>query len=253
MHPAVDAHGNVYVQGSAFRSFTPNGNERWNQSVTSLGSPTISGGVVYFSNGSIVAVNATTGATLWSLSPESRDNQYFKPAVGDGGVLYVGTEGAVVAVKPDGSLKWTCDLGSGVGQVRGNPALAADGTIYVGTKNDDGSAFFAITPDGVVKWKFKDPLSDVYSSPAVGRDGEVYFASEDRKVFAVDGDTGALNWTVDLQEDVTWSSANIDDAGRLFIADMSGRIYCIECYSPGLAQSTWPRFAGNSLSSSYVP
>ncbi|HEY3762824.1 MAG TPA: PQQ-binding-like beta-propeller repeat protein [Verrucomicrobiae bacterium] len=71
-----------------------------------------------------------------------------------------------------------------------SPAIAADGTIYVGSF--DGN-LFAVSPDGQVKWKFKTPM-EIKSSPAVGADGTIYFGSRDRKLYAVTP-AGDLKWT----------------------------------------------------------
>ncbi len=62
-----------------------------------------------------------------------------------------------------------------------SPAVAPDGTIYVGNYIGD---LFAITPDGKVKWKFQAGL-EIKSSPAVAADGTVYFGSRDRRLYAL--------------------------------------------------------------------
>jgi outer membrane protein assembly factor BamB len=69
------------------------------------------------------------------------------------------------------------------------PAIALDGTIYLGTF--DGT-FFAITPDGKQKWRFKAGR-EIKSSPAVADDGTIYFGSRDRKFYALTA-AGKLKW-----------------------------------------------------------
>ena len=69
------------------------------------------------------------------------------------------------------------------------PAIALDGMIYLGTF--DGT-FFAITPDGKEKWRFKAGC-EIKSSPAVADDGTIYFGSRDRKFYALTP-AGKLKW-----------------------------------------------------------
>jgi len=57
--------------------------------------------------------------------------------------------------------------------VRSSPALATDGTIYVGS-ND--SVLYALNPDGTLKSRFVANAA-VASSPAITADGTVYFAT----------------------------------------------------------------------------
>ena len=73
------------------------------------------------------------------------------------------------------NLKWALDLG---GDIRANPVIAADGTIYVGTFHSEARAerFFAVNPDGTVQWGF--PTADrISSAAAVATDGTVYVGS----------------------------------------------------------------------------
>jgi len=60
------------------------------------------------------------------------------------------------------------------------PAVAPDGTIYVGTFHGN---FMAYTAEGIAKWSFKAG-QEIKSSPAIAADGTVYFGSRDRKFYA---------------------------------------------------------------------
>ncbi|MFZ0887881.1 MAG: PQQ-binding-like beta-propeller repeat protein [Candidatus Binataceae bacterium] len=80
------------------------------------------------------------------------------------------------------------------GPVDSSPAVGADGTIYVGS---DDSNLYAINPDGSLKWKYTT-VEDVQSSPAVGADGTIYYVgSGDESLYAINPD-GSLKWTFDL-------------------------------------------------------
>ena len=72
----------------------------------------------------------------------------------------------------------------------GTPAVAPDGTLFVGTF--DGT-FFALAPDGRIQWKFKAGR-EIHSSAAIGTDGTIYFGCRDGKFYALTP-AGKRKWT----------------------------------------------------------
>jgi hypothetical protein len=75
------------------------------------------------------------------------------------------------------------------GAVRSSPAVANDGTIYVGS--DDGR-LYALQSNGILNWKFPT-LGAVSSSPAIDANGTVYVGSGDGSPYAINPD-GTLKW-----------------------------------------------------------
>jgi hypothetical protein len=70
-----------------------------------------------------------------------------------------------------------------------SPAIGADGTIYVGSLD---STFYALNPDGTQRWTFT--VGDgIESSPALGPDGTIYFSSYDHYLYTVPGDGPLAN------------------------------------------------------------
>jgi outer membrane protein assembly factor BamB len=69
------------------------------------------------------------------------------------------------------------------------PALANDGTIYLGTFQ---GWLYAVGPDGREKWRFQAGR-EIISSPAIGDDGTLYFGSRDGNFYAVTP-AGKLKW-----------------------------------------------------------
>ena len=83
-------------------------------------------------------------------------------------------------------LKW----GFGINDAGpSSPAIASDGTIYVGS-ND--RKLYALKPDGTKKWEFETG-DKVQSSPAVDSDGKIYIGSLDNKLYAIKPN-GAKEW-----------------------------------------------------------
>jgi outer membrane protein assembly factor BamB len=117
------------------------------------------------------------------------------PTIGPDGTIYVSQVGYhVIAVHPDGTLKW---IVAAFGWVLDSPALAPDGTVYVGIDDPDafgacGQCLMAINPDGTIKWTTGITGSIQGPSPTVGSDGTVY-VSGGNGLFAINPD-GTLKW-----------------------------------------------------------
>src|SRR4051794_36091139 len=81
----------------------------------------------------------------------------------------------------DGTLLWSYSTG---GSIASSPALAADGTIYVGSS--DGN-LYALNTNGTVRWQYPTG-GEVRSSPSVAPDGTIYVGSFDQMLHAVNPD-----------------------------------------------------------------
>ena len=98
------------------------------------------------------------------------------------GTIYVGSEfpdNKLHAVNPDGTQKWTFDSGE---IYLSTPAIDANGTIYVGSRN---RKLYAVNPDGTQRWAFETGAF-VHASPTIGSDGTVYVGSYDHKLYAIE-------------------------------------------------------------------
>jgi len=65
--------------------------------------------------------------------------------------------------------------------VTSSPAIATDGTVYIGS---DDKKVYALNPDGSKKWEFVAG-DQIKSSPAIGTDGTIYVGSNEGKVYAI--------------------------------------------------------------------
>lgn len=103
-------------------------------------------------------------------------------------------ECATTNVGYDG-IKWKYDTGNVI--YYSSPAIASDGTIYVG---DVGSGtitmgLYAINADGTLKWKHE--ISNPVFTPAVGSDGTIYVQDNTAALYAVAED-GTEKWSYPL-------------------------------------------------------
>lgn len=143
---------------------------------------------------------------LWRY-PTPSSVYYDSPAVGDDGTVYFGTglfstdqgwaAGSVYAMNPDGSVKWSVNLG----QPAYSPAIDQNGNIYV---TDPKYIVHALSPQGNVLWTFVDYDDPNFykrdmeqRTPAIAADGTIYVGGDG--LYALDPATGNKRWHVSHQ------------------------------------------------------
>jgi outer membrane protein assembly factor BamB len=120
----------------------------------------------------------------------------------------------------DGTVLWTFETGGGI---ESSPTIGSDGTIYVGSHDNK---LYAINPDGTKKWEFYvgepvhhgefDVWKGILSTPAVDKDGTIYFSSLSDYFFALNPD-GTEKWKYKLPFTAdTWSSPAIANDGTIY-------------------------------------
>ena len=227
-----------------------------------------SDGTVYFvyHNIPLTALDPEDGSVIWSCPLGVNDHCLASPAIGADGTIYAATnQGILYAVSPAGSIRWEFDIASAGfrGFLRSSPAVDADGAIYFGINyGDPVSALFAINADGSLRWIF-EPSDlppdvppdhfDIYSSPAIGSDGTIYFGQEFGRVYALNPADGSIRWIVQTRSGITWSSPALAASGTLYISDLEGNCYAITTESRGLkASAPWAKFRANNRNTGYA-
>jgi outer membrane protein assembly factor BamB len=112
---------------------------------------------------------------------------------------------ADVAGPARANLRWSQWLGPNPADITqfdsvvSSPAVAADGTIYIGVQGTGlvPSGLLAFAPDGTEKWHYDTGLNAVESGAVVRADGSVVFASVDGTLVALEP-TGQLRWSTSL-------------------------------------------------------
>jgi outer membrane protein assembly factor BamB len=102
-----------------------------------------------------------------------------------------------------------------------SPAVAKDGTIYVGTFEHQ---LWAVNANGTRKWIFKAG-SEIWSSPAVADDGTVVFGCRDRNLYALSSD-GRQKWAFKTGAWVD-SSPAIGDGGTVYFGSWDKNFYAL--------------------------
>jgi len=139
------------------------------------------------------------------------------------------------------ALKWAITAGA---NVPSSPAIAADGTIYVGSGDLAEGKLFAVNPDGSIKWTFTTRRRIGESSPALAADGTIYFGALDSTLYAIKAD-GTLKWAFKTGSSIG-SSPAIGPDGTVYVGSNDSKLYAI---NPN-GSLNWSLDLGNSISES---
>jgi outer membrane protein assembly factor BamB len=124
-----------------------------------------------------------------------------------------------------GVEKWKLDLSTG--SIHSSPAIDKDGTIYIGISPTTGiDNFYAINPDGTLKWSFKaGGWNWVQSSPAIAADGTIYVGCDDGYLYAINPN-GTEKWRLNIGRWV-FSSPTIGDDGTIYVGSTNNNFYAV--------------------------
>jgi outer membrane protein assembly factor BamB len=100
-----------------------------------------------------------------------------------------------------------------------------------------------IIPPGAKKWEF---LTGAGVAPAIGSDGTVYVGSEDKKVYALNGATGAKKWEFPTEKYV-FSSPAIGSDGTVYVGSGDNKVYAL---NGATGVKKWEFLTGERVNSS---
>ncbi len=187
-------------------------------------SPAVVNGVLYIGSAfKVVALNAGTGAQVWSFSTGASVNS--SPAVANGIVYASSEDGYVYALNANtGAQVWRYSMGAN--HQISSPAVA-NGVVYV-SGND--TLFALNATSGAKLWSYATgstagyQFGTVVSSPAVVS-GVVYIGGGDGNVYALNASTGAKIWSFSTGYLIQASPAVAN--GVVYIASLSGYVYAL--------------------------
>ena len=191
----------------------------WRQTISDYieGSAAVSNGLVFFgigalSNAVVVALNETTGKSVWNYNTAVPTTITTSPAVAYGNV-YVGLDSTrfLALNHITGSLVWSFNTPNGSNAT--TPAVY-NGVVYFGTGR--GIVYARNATTGVQIWSYTTPTGGaVTSSPALALGSKtLFFGSNDRYMYALNMMTGAFLWRYLTGGQVS-SSPSVAD-GRVF-------------------------------------
>ena len=126
---------------------------------------------------------------------------------------------------------WQADTGSFtvVGSaLTGAPAVAPDGSIYIGSTD---RSLYAFAPDGTLRWSFPTVGLIDTCSPAIADDGTVYFGSNDGLLYALRPD-GTRRWSRNFSTGAgtlsVSNSPSLASDGTLYVKVSDGFVYALD-------------------------
>lgn len=269
--PAFAVDGSVYICGYSkgdrgIRSLSDDlTTENW---VFGAGSdfnstPAVaSDGTIYAvsTDDNIYAINPTDGIEKWRAN--YGDWSASAIALGADGTVYLSAklnsdgDGVLKAYNPtDGSEKWSVTL-IGANVEQGGPAIADDGTIYLGNK---GGRMKAYSPtDGSELWSYPlaaDPaIGGIEVVPAIDNDGKIYFGSTDGMFYVLNSDGTEAYTPIDLGDRID-SSVAIASDGTVYVGSTDGgvgKLNALQTTATGPALAGWPMYGRIALHTSNV-
>jgi outer membrane protein assembly factor BamB len=183
-------------------------------------------------NGTIVRVNAATGANAWRVEA----GKQLSAGVGaDASIVAVGTEkGEVIAFTADGKPAWQVKVTSEVV----SPPKVGDGIVVVWS--GDGRVFGLSATDGKTRWVYQrnnPPLTVRNYSGGVITRGGLFMGTAGGKLVAIDLTTGNLGWeanvatpkgATELERIADVTSLPLIDATQACAVAYQGRIACFD-------------------------
>jgi len=186
------------------------------QIVTSQGKPVL----ISLGSKAAYAYDPLTGRELWRHEEREQFSASTRPVVGDGVVYYPTgfNTGQVVAMTPDGTVKWKAPRGA-----PNKPSLLLlDGLLFM--VNDTGIVTCLSAADGSEVWRSR--ISDSYSSSPVAAEGRIYFSSEDGKTTVIEAARTFKVLAENVLDDGIMASPAID--GRALYLRTKSHLYRIE-------------------------
>jgi outer membrane protein assembly factor BamB len=205
--PAIGSDGTIYIGSTNdnFYAINPDGTEKWS------------------------AEYGTWTASATAIGPD--ETIYFSGETSSGGVL--------IAFNPNGIEKWRNALPEKAAQ--GGPAVAADGTIYLGGYEEK---MIAYNPDGTEKWAYT-ANGAIETVPAIDNEGNLYFGDTSGFFHIINSDGLNIYKVIKLGDEIH-SSVAIGTDGVIYVAGNQGefgKVYALKTNATGLQMGGWPMFA----------
>ncbi|HUT52205.1 MAG TPA: PQQ-binding-like beta-propeller repeat protein [bacterium] len=162
-------------------------------------------------------------------------------ALSSDGRVYVPAGGAIFALDLAGNKLWAFDVTTNRPEGlytfgtnfwwEGNVVVGPDHNVYAG--NDD-FFFYSIRPEGTMNWAARTGFL-IWSVPAFGDDGTMFFSGFDMRLYALDRNTGKIKWKKNLKNPLVASPALGPD-GTIYQGSFDGNLYALD---PGRGKVLW--------------
>jgi len=152
-----------------------------------ISTPAVIEDEVVFGNqqGKVVALSLRNGKIRWSY--QTSGAIYSSPAIAQHSIVFGSTDGYVYCLSTTGKLIWKYKADAAV---LGCPVIE-DGVVYIGASDHRFRAIDLVS--GKEKWNYAGLEGPVVSTPVL-HNNDVIFGAWDTYLYALNKNTGALNW-----------------------------------------------------------
>ena len=224
--PAIAIDGTIYAVGTnnIVYAYNPNGTLKW----TAIYSTDVG----FASSAIALASDGTVYVSAKLNTPVAPDTL---------------ADGVLIALNPaNGSVKWSVTLVD-TNVEQGGPAIAANGTVYLGNTGGFMRAYNPTT--GAQLWSFT-ASGGIEVVPAIDNLGRLYFGTTTGNFYVLNSNGTEAYTMLDLGDRID-SSAAIDTDGSIYVASTdgtgvgSGKLYKLQTNATGLQTGGWPMYGGN--------
>jgi outer membrane protein assembly factor BamB len=181
-------------------------------------------------------------ARIDSTGVEFTYSNYGMSAFDTAGVGYHPVQPALIALRPDHTVRWYVWVGVA------EPVLGVDGAVYA----TSADTVWRVSPGGQVQWSAPHPGGSRYNGRlALLADGTLWVAAG-RFLLHFEAATGVLIDQVELADWVTSAPAVAED-GTLYVMTGANRIVAIDGGAPLDPQAPWPTWRRDNRRTSSVP
>lgn len=105
------------------------------------------------------------------------------------------------------------------------PAIDADGHVYAA---NFAGELYSLNSDGSLRWLHTGSEDMLEGSPTISPTGDrVYIGSWDNHLYAIDAQTGTLEWRYETGSYIAGSPA-VDEQGRIYVGSADGIVYALD-------------------------
>lgn len=204
-------------------------------------------------SGSSALGETVAGSVLWSYDVGA---QVWTPLALEAGVLFFGDDEGTMHALDVGTRQPRWRFAT-AGRIRSAATVAGGSVLFA---SDDGFLYAVDRESGKQRWKLDLGSSGLerrlpaslppyaydylHSSPTV-EDGTVYIGSADKKLYAVDAETGRVRWSFAAQGSIRSSPAVSE--GRVYFGSWDGNVYAVSAES---GEEVWSYGAGAPIQGS---
>ncbi len=235
--PAIAKDGTIYIASRDQYLFavSQEGKEKWKFPIgvayDSWASPAIG------EDGTIYMTSASPKGGVYAINPDGTEKWHYNiemgtsnsPAIGKDGAIYVGfptgtKTNALIVLNLDGTKKWELSTKF----LESTPTIIDD-TVYIGTYTDEatGAGLYAISiSNKKIKWHLTLPEKEIMTTPAIAKDGTIYFGTVYGKFYAANPN-GTIKWSFDAEKELSSSTAIGADGTIYFGSSHNGIFYAL--------------------------